>query len=127
MGPIDEFISAAEYLAASGNLNVVMCPRGTSPAVSGFRNTPDSSITILLKKNTWAPVMVDPSHSVGNGVFVPYEAMASAAYGADGVIVETHIDPKRGIGDDPKQSITPDVLAKLIKNCKQIHEISRTI
>lgn len=127
MGPVEEFISAAEYLAASGNMNILMCPRGTSPGVSGFRNSPDSSITLLLKKNTWAPVMVDPSHSVGNGNYVPNEALAAAAYGADGAIIETHVDPKRGIGDDPKQAITPDILAKVIKNCKQVYEISKDL
>jgi 3-deoxy-7-phosphoheptulonate synthase len=65
MGPVSEFISAAEYIAAFGNPNVVLCPRGTAPTLDGYRNHPDESITPLLKEKTWAPVIVDPSHSVG--------------------------------------------------------------
>ena len=68
MGPLSEFISAAEYIAAFGNPNVVLCPRGTSPAPDGYRNHPDECITPLLKEKTWAPVVVDPSHSVGKAV-----------------------------------------------------------
>ncbi len=121
MGKVDEFILASEYLAAGGNPNIILTPRGTSPTMDGYRNHPDECITTLLKEKTWAPVIVDPSHSVGKAAYVPRAAMAAAAYGADGVIVETHIQPTAGIGDDPKQAITPDVLAQLIQNLKTIH------
>jgi 3-deoxy-7-phosphoheptulonate synthase len=114
MGKISEFISAAEYIVAGGNPNVVLCPRGTVPGLDGYRNHPDESITPLLKEQTWAPVVVDPSHSVGRSIYVPYCAIAAVAYGADGICIETHIRPKEGIGDDPKQSITPAVLKDLI-------------
>ena len=115
MGPISEFISAAEYLVAAGNPNVLLCPRGTAPGLDGYRNHPDESITPLLKEQTWAPVVVDPSHAVGRSIYVPYCASAAVAYGADGVCIETHVNPQEGIGDDPKQSVTPDVLKDLIK------------
>ncbi|MEP4598014.1 MAG: 3-deoxy-7-phosphoheptulonate synthase, partial [Cyclobacteriaceae bacterium] len=100
-----------------------LCPRGTSPTMDGYRNHPDEAITPLLKEKTWAPVIVDPSHSVGRAKYVPSAAMAAMAYGADGVIVETHCQPSKGIGDDPKQGITPDVLTKLIADINQIWEI----
>lgn len=114
MGPVDEFISAAEYLAANGNPNVIFCPRGTMPELDGFRNHPDESITPLLKEKSWAPVVVDPSHSVGRSKYVPACSLAAIAYGADGLVIESHVNPISGIGDDPKQAITPDVLKKLI-------------
>ncbi len=125
MGPINEFIAASEYIAAGGNPDIMLCPRGTSPTMDGYRNYPDECITPLLKEKTWAPVIVDPSHSVGRAKYVPSAAMAAMAYGADGVIVESHCDPKKGIGDDPKQSITPDVLKKLIDDINQIWEIRK--
>jgi 3-deoxy-7-phosphoheptulonate synthase len=118
MGPVDEFISAAEYLAANGNPNVIFCPRGTMPALDGFRNHPDESITPLLKDKSWAPVVADPSHSVGRAKFVPACSLAAIAYGADGLIIEAHVNPISGIGDDPKQAITPDVLEKLIRDAR---------
>ncbi|MGL1934549.1 MAG: hypothetical protein OCD01_05995 [Fibrobacterales bacterium] len=120
MGKIDEFILAAEYIAGNGNANVMLCPRGTLPAVDGYRNYPDECITPLLKDKTWAPIIVDPSHSVGKAKYVPNAAMAAAAYGADGVIIETHCNPVQGIGDDPKQAITPETLVKLIPQLREI-------
>ncbi len=125
MGKMDEFILAAEYVVAGGNPNVVLTPRGTAPTMDGYRNHPDESITVLLKERTWAPVMVDPSHSVGKAAYVPFAALAAAAYGADGLIVEAHTDPKHGIGDDPKQAVTPEVLAKMIADARAIHAMQR--
>jgi 3-deoxy-7-phosphoheptulonate synthase len=120
MGPISEFISAAEYIAAFGNPNIVLCPRGTTPTLDGYRNHPDESITPLLKEKTWAPVVVDPSHSVGKATYVPAAALAAVAYGADGLCLEAHVSPSHGIGDDPKQALTPDVLNETIRQAQQL-------
>ncbi len=125
MAPVGEFLAAAEYIVSAGNPNVMLCPRGTLPAMDGYRNHPDESITQHLKEKSWAPVVVDPSHSVGRAAFVPGAALAAMAYGADGLVIETHLDPKSGIGDDPKQSITPDVLKQLILDARDIWRIRR--
>ena len=61
----NEFIAAAEYIVAEGNPNVMLCPRGTTPALDGYRNHPDESISPLLKSKTWAPVVVDPLIALG--------------------------------------------------------------
>jgi len=126
MGPLNEFISAGEYIAAFGNPNVVLCPRGTTPTMDGYRNHPDESITPLLKEKTWAPVVVDPSHSVGKAIYVPACALAAVAYGADGLVIEAHVSPNHGIGDDPKQALTPAVLAGLITQAHAIHSLRQT-
>lgn len=128
MGPLNEFIAAAEYIAAAGNPDIMLCPRGTNPTMDGYRNYPDESITPLLKEKTWAPVIVDPCHSVGRAKYVPSAALAAIAYGADGVIIESHLDPQRGIGDDPKQSIKPAVLKQLVTDIEAIWAIkNRTV
>ena len=127
MGPINEFISAAEYIAAFGNPNVILCPRGTTPTLDGYRNHPDESITPLLKEKTWAPVIVDPSHSVGKASYVPACALAAVAYGADGLCLEAHVEPAKGIGDDPKQALTPEVLKRTIAQARQVWAIRRGI
>ena len=125
MGPLNEFISAAEYIAAFGNPNIMLCPRGTTPTLDGYRNHPDESITPLLKEKTWAAVVVDPSHSVGKASYVPAAALAAVAYGADGLCIESHVNPSHGIGDDPRQSITPDVLKKLIRQAREFWRLRR--
>jgi 3-deoxy-7-phosphoheptulonate synthase len=122
MGPISEFILAGEYIVAQGNPNIILCPRGTVPGMDGYRNHPDECITPLLKEKTWAPVIVDPSHSVGKAVYVPHAALAAVAYGADGLVIETHCNPRKGVGDDPKQAITPDVLAALIVESRELFQ-----
>ncbi len=125
MGPLNEFIAAAEYIVSFGNPNVLLCPRGTSPAPDGYRNHPDECITPLLKERTWAPVVVDPSHSVGKAAYVPACALAAVAYGADGLCIEAHVRPSQGIGDDPKQALTPAVLAETIVQARQLWALRR--
>ena len=125
MGPVDEFISAAEYIVNFGNPNVMLCPRGTLPGLEGYRNHPDECITPLLKEKTWAPVVVDPSHSVGRATYVESCSMASVAYGADGLCIESHIEPSKGLGDDPKQAITPDAFKRTLEKCKAIWALGR--
>ncbi|MEM0965474.1 MAG: 3-deoxy-D-arabino-heptulosonate 7-phosphate synthase [Verrucomicrobiota bacterium] len=113
-GP-DEFLAAAEYLAAEGNPRILLCPRGTTPELTGYRNHPDESITPLLKEKTWAPVVCDPSHSTGRASYVPSAALAAIAYGADGLALEAHINPKKGIGDDPKQALDQRELESILR------------
>lgn len=125
MGPIDEFIAAAEYIVNLGNPNVVLCPRGTMPVLEGYRSHPDESITPLLRERTWAPVVVDPSHSVGKATYVEACALAAVAYGADGLCIESHVAPARGIGDDPKQAVTPEALRRIIDRAKALWALTR--
>src|SRR3954471_20788681 len=125
-GTLNEFISAAEYIVNFGNPNVILCPRGTQPGLDGYRNHPDESITPLLKERTWAPVVVDPSHSVGKAAYVPACALAAVAYGADGLCIATRVSPSHGIGDDPKQALTPEGLALTITQAKQLWALRRT-
>lgn len=120
MASPNEFIASAEYLVAEGNPNVMLCPRGTTPPLDGYRNHPDESITPLLKNRTWAPVVVDPSHSVGHADFVPACSLAAIAYGADGLCIESHIEPAKGIGDDPKQAILPQKVKELVVACNEV-------
>jgi len=126
MGPIDEFISAAEYIVNFGNPNVMLCPRGTMPTLEGYRSHPDESITPLLKERTWAPVIVDPSHSVGKATYVEACSLAAIAYGADGLCIEAHVNPAKGIGDDPKQSVTPDTLRRIVERARAVWALTRS-
>jgi 3-deoxy-7-phosphoheptulonate synthase len=126
MGPIEEFVAAAEYIVNFGNPNVVLCPRGTMPALDGYRNHPDESITPLLKERTWAPVVVDPSHAVGKARYVETCSLAAVAYGADGLCIEAHVAPSKGIGDDPVQAIVPAALREIVRRCTALWALRRS-
>lgn len=123
MADPDEFLAAAEYLAAEGNPRILLCPRGTMPQLDGYRNHPDESITQLLKEKTWAPVVCDPSHSTGRASYVPAASLAAIAYGAEGLALEAHTDPQRGIGDDPKQALNPQQLRETLQRCRALWEL----
>jgi len=125
MGPVNEFISAAEYIVTFGNPNVILCPRGTLPGLEGYRNHPDECITPLLKEKTWAPVVADPSHAVGKAMYVESCSLSAVAYGADGLCIESNLDPKNGLGDDPKQAITPEAFKELARKCKLVCDLKR--
>ena len=49
------------------------------------------------------------------------EFLAASSYGADGLLVECNINPKRGIGDDPRQAVTPSTLRQIIADAREIH------
>jgi 3-deoxy-7-phosphoheptulonate synthase len=40
--------------------------------------------------------------------------------------MEAHVSPSHGIGDDPKQALTPAVLADTIAQAKQIWSLRRS-
>lgn len=96
---IDEFLYAAEYLLAGGNGQVVLCERGIRTFDTSTRNTLDLNAVPLLKRLTHLPVIVDPSHGTGHAWMVPDLARAALAVGADGLLVEVHVDPASALSD----------------------------
>lgn len=96
---VDEWIKAAEYITAGGNNNVILCERGIRTFETATRNTLDLNAVVFAKANSPFPVIVDPSHAVGISKLVPPLALAAAAAGADGVIVEVHPRPAEALSD----------------------------
>ena len=101
-GTIDEWLNAAEYIAAQGNFNVIFIERGIRTYETATRNTLDLSAVPLIKKLSHFPIIVDPSHGVGIWDLVPPMARAGVAAGADGLIVEIHPDPVNAWSDGPQ-------------------------
>jgi 3-deoxy-7-phosphoheptulonate synthase len=100
---ISEFLQAAEYVLSQGNPNVVLCERGIRTFETSTRFTLDISAVPVLKELTHLPVWVDPSHAAGRRPLVPALALAAAAAGADGVIVEVHAKPEDAKSDAAQQ------------------------
>jgi 3-deoxy-7-phosphoheptulonate synthase len=100
---LDELLMAAEYVLKEGNPDVILCERGIRTFETAYRFTLDLMAVPVLKERTHLPVIVDPSHASGRRELVPALAMAAAAAGADGIIVEVHPDPERAICDGPQQ------------------------
>ncbi|MBR3873964.1 MAG: 3-deoxy-7-phosphoheptulonate synthase [Clostridia bacterium] len=104
---LQELLMSAEYVMAGGNENVILCERGIRTFETATRNTLDLSAVPMLKKMTHLPIIVDPSHATGISWMVKPMAMAAAACGADGLMIEVHNDPKRALCDGA-QSLTPE-------------------
>ena len=103
---IEEWLMAAEYIASSGNSNIILCERGIRTFETYTRNTLDVSAVPLVKQLSHLPVLVDPSHSSGNWKLVAPLALAGLAAGADGLMIEVHPNPASALSDGP-QSLTP--------------------
>lgn len=116
---IDEWIKAAEYITNGGNDNVILCERGIRTFETATRNTLDLNAVVYVKKNTSFPVIVDPSHAVGISALVPDLAIASAASGADGIIVEVHPCPAEALSDGP-QALTFDDFKNMMSKVKKV-------
>ena len=104
---IKELLMSAEYIMAGGNENVILCERGVRTFETYTRNTLDISAVPVLHELSHLPVVVDPSHATGVARLVKPMALAAAAAGADGVMIEVHNDPKKALCDGP-QSLTPE-------------------
>ncbi len=102
---IDEFLQAAEYILAGGNQRVILCERGIRTFETSSRNTLDVTAVPVLRRRTHLPVIVDPSHAAGDRELVAPLAIAGAAIGAHGLMVEVHPDPETALSDGP-QSLT---------------------
>lgn len=99
---IEEFLQAAEYILAGGNQRVILCERGIRTFETSSRNTLDVTAVPVLRNRTHLPVIVDPSHAAGSRELVAPLAMAGAAVGAHGLMVEIHPDPETALSDGPQ-------------------------
>ena len=122
-GTIDEWLNAAEYIAAQGNFNVIFIERGIRTYETATRNTLDLSAVPLIKKLSHFPIIVDQSHGVGIWDLVPPMARAGVASGADGLIVEIHPDPANAWSDGP-QSLNEKTYLRMMK---EVHIIEKAM
>lgn len=114
---IEEWLMSAEYIMSEGNENVILCERGIRTFETYTRNTLDLSAVQAVKRLSHLPVIVDPSHATGKAWMVPTMSKAAIAAGADGLIIETHNDPKHAWCDGA-QSLSLPEFAKLMKDLK---------
>ncbi|MBQ8691683.1 MAG: 3-deoxy-7-phosphoheptulonate synthase [Synergistaceae bacterium] len=119
---IEELLMSAEYIMSEGNEQVILCERGIRTFETATRNTLDLSAIPVLKKLTHLPIIIDPSHATGKAELVPPMAIAAAAAGADGLLIEVHNDPQHALCDG-SQSLRPDVFDDLAKKLFKVHEV----
>jgi 3-deoxy-7-phosphoheptulonate synthase len=123
---IEELLMAAEYVLKGGNPDVVLCERGIRTFETAYRFTLDLAAVPALKSLSHLPVIVDPSHAAGRRDLVEPLALAAAAVGADGIVVEIHPDPDSAICDGP-QTLRCDDFARFAARVQHVAEASRLV
>lgn len=116
---LEELLFAAERVAARGNGQIVLCERGIRTFEPATRNTLDLNAVPYLKRMSHLPVVVDPSHGTGHRWMVAPMARAAVAAGADGLIVEVHVDPDRAMSDG-FQSLDPEGFDQMMRDVRRI-------
>ncbi len=122
---IEEFLSFAEYIAAEGNKEIILCERGIIPVGKGkgyTRYTLDLAAVPAIQKETYLPIIVDPSHATGRRDLIFSMSCAAVAAGASGLMIEVHYNPAEALVDG-QQMITPDELNDVINACQRIRKL----
>ena len=119
---IEELLMAAEYILSHGNMRVMLCERGIRTFETATRNTFDLNAIPVLKQASHLPVIADPSHALGKWEYVESVSMGAIAAGADGLILEVHMDPDHAESDG-RQSLKPERFAALVSKITQLAPI----
>jgi len=124
---IEEWLKAAEYILAGGNLDVMFCERGIRTFEPSTRFTLDLSAIPAIKKASHLPIIIDPSQGTGRRDMIASMSKAAIAAGADGLIVEVHPHPENALSDG-QQTLDTKQFAQLMGELKLIAEaVGRTI
>lgn len=119
-----EAVPMVAKVRSGGNEQVMVTERGFS---FGYQNLVVDFRSLVLLRDTGAPVLFDATHSVqlpggsgeatgGQPRFIPHLARAAVAVGVAGVFMEVHEDPARALSDGSNSLALerlPDLLAEL--------------
>ncbi len=116
---IQEWLLACEYIMSGGNYQVILCERGIRTFDNYLRNTLDLAAIPVVQKLSHLPIIVDPSHATGRRDKVMPMARAAVAAGADGLLIEVHVEPEKALCDGP-QSLYPEQFVELMDELRII-------
>jgi 3-deoxy-7-phosphoheptulonate synthase len=123
---MEDLLMAAEYVLSHGNNQVMLCERGIRTFEKYTRNTFDLNAIAVLKHLTHLPVVADPSHAVGLREHVEKVALGAVAAGADGLIVEVHMNPEEAMSDG-RQSLTDGGFREMMESIRKVADaVGRT-
>ncbi|MBW6463895.1 MAG: 3-deoxy-7-phosphoheptulonate synthase [Dethiobacteria bacterium] len=118
---LKEWLNCAEYILAEGNMDVILCERGIRTFETYTRNTLDLSMIPAIKELSHLPVLVDPSHGTGKLSLIEKMSFAAIAAGADGLLLEVHINPCEA-KSDADQQFNPEQFAQLMKKLVKLQK-----
>jgi 3-deoxy-7-phosphoheptulonate synthase len=111
---LDELVSAAEYVLVEGNPNVILCEHGIKTFERLYELTVDFAAVPVLKERTHLPIVVDPTAD-GRPAVVAALALAAAAAGADGIILEA---------DEQHAARYVDIASRAIEASRRLYPVA---
>lgn len=129
-----EMGNVAKKAVAAGGKKILLTERGTT---FGYNNLVADMRSIPILRGLGFPVVFDATHSVqlpggggdrssGQREFAPVLARAALAVGANGIFIETHPDPDKGLSDGPNM-IPLANMPKLLAGFLKIHQAAKGI
>ena len=122
---IRDLLGAAEYALVEKNEKVILCERGVSvPHThrSTSRFLLDLQAIPAVKDNSCLPIISDPTHTSFWHKWVRSLSLASLAVGAEGLMIETHPDP-RNAAVDPLQAINFEEFSNLVDELRELGKV----
>ncbi|MDD3520737.1 MAG: 3-deoxy-7-phosphoheptulonate synthase [Actinomycetota bacterium] len=116
---IKEWLLAVEYITSQSEEEVILCERGIRTFETYTRFTLDLSAVPVIKKLSKLPIIIDPSHAVGQSDLVIPMSRAAIAVGADGIIVEIHTEPEKALCDG-QQALNEKQTVDMLNQIKKI-------
>lgn len=119
---VDELFKMADFALIEGNRQLMLCERGIRTFETSTRFTLDLCGAAVIKKDTKAPLVLDPSHSMGYRYGVPDITKACVAFGCEGILIEVHHNPSEALCDK-EQALSLDEFKNLYIQIKEIGKV----
>jgi len=120
---IDELLKMADYALMEGNRRIMLCERGIRTFETSTRFTLDLCGAAVIKQESRAPLILDPSHSMGYSFGVPDLAKSCVAFGCEGLLIEVHHNPAEALCDQ-EQALDIKRFERLYEEMKRIGEVT---
>jgi 2-dehydro-3-deoxyphosphooctonate aldolase (KDO 8-P synthase) len=128
----DDMLFAIKKIEATGNKNIMLTERGSS---FGYHNLVVDMRSLAVMAKFGYPVVFDATHSLqmpsnekgisgGTPEFIVPIARSAAAFGVNGVFIETHPNPQKAMSDS-KSMLPLNKLEGLLKQLVKINKISK--
>ncbi|MDX2188945.1 MAG: chorismate mutase [Bacteroidota bacterium] len=114
---LELWIGGLERLNKAGITRLGAIHRGFSTTIkSEYRNKPMWELALELRRRIPnLPMICDPSHICGTTEYIQFVAQKAMDLDYDGLMIESHINPKVALSD-AKQQVTPDVLNDILNS-----------
>ncbi|MFO8015975.1 MAG: hypothetical protein R6U32_02635 [Candidatus Woesearchaeota archaeon] len=126
---VDEWLSAAEYVAGEGNTNIGLIYRGEAipPAKGNREGIFDSKKLVEVQRESYLPMIVDPSHASGRNWYVEHLVNSSVGLpGVSALMIEV-IPENAGDADiksDYQHAVRPSQFGPMIEKARKLYSIA---